>query len=79
MKYRVLFFASLSAAALAGCGQKGPLYMPAKPPAVPAAETAPAAAAAPAEAAATITDTPQDKDNKKKDASSKPAAPAAQP
>lgn len=83
MKYRVLFFACLSALALAGCGQKGPLYLPVKPPAAPAAETAPAADASTAASGAatttdTTTDTTQAKD-KKKDATSQPAAPAAQP
>jgi len=40
--------AALVAAALAGCGQKGPLYLPAKPAPVPAAQPAPAATGVPA-------------------------------
>lgn len=79
MKYRVLLPACLCAAVLAGCGQKGPLYMPAKPPAAPAAGVTPAPAdTVDAPAASAPTDAAQDKD-KKKDASSRPAAPTAQP
>ncbi|MGN6788273.1 MAG: LPS translocon maturation chaperone LptM [Rhodanobacteraceae bacterium] len=55
MRRRVLVFASLlllGIGVLAGCGQKGPLFLPAKPaaPASAASAAAPSASAAPAPA-----------------------------
>lgn len=54
----------LLAVLVAACGQKGPLYMPAKPPAPEA--TAPAAPA-----------TEEKKDEEKKDEAAAPASPAS--
>jgi predicted small lipoprotein YifL len=49
MPYRLLL---LSLLLLGGCGQKGPLYLPARPAPLPPAETEPAEAASASEAAA---------------------------
>jgi len=40
----VMLIVSIACAALAGCGNKGPLVLPAQPPAPAAAATAPAPA-----------------------------------
>jgi predicted small lipoprotein YifL len=48
MKIYPLLLTVASAAILAGCGQKGPLYLPEKNAAVVTAPAAPAASAAPA-------------------------------
>lgn len=54
MPYRLLL---LSLLLLGGCGQKGPLYLPAKPALVPPLETAPAEAASASEEAAAVPET----------------------
>lgn len=59
MKIYPVLLTAASAAILAGCGQKGPLYLPEKNAAVVTAPAAPAAPAAPGGTATPATPPPQ--------------------